>query len=159
MNLAEILKKENIFIGDSYTGTDSFYADYCGFLMARGIIENKEEVKRLFIKRENLNSTAIGKGAAAPHIFSAVFKEFLFSFAYIKNGVDFKTPDEGRVYLVFLIMSDERDVALHLKMLGRITHLIKDTDVVDRMKEVPEPGPEEIYALLAEREKLVGADL
>jgi mannitol/fructose-specific phosphotransferase system IIA component (Ntr-type) len=153
MNLAEILKKENIFIGDSYTDTDGFYADYCGFLMERRVINNKEEVKRLFIKRENLSSTAIGKGAAAPHIFSEEFNEFLFSIAYIKNGVDFKAPDGGNVYLVFLIMSNERDVSLHLKMLGHITRLIKDTDVVDRMNEIPEPDPDKIYSLLAEKEK------
>ena len=139
-----MLKEENIFIGDFYPDTDSFYADYCGFLVKRGIIKNNEEVKRLFIKRENLSSTAIGKGAAAPHIFSTEFAEFLFSIAYIKNGVDFKAPDGGSVYLVFLIMSDQQDVSLHLKTLGCIAHLIKNSDVVERMRKVPEPGPQEI---------------
>jgi mannitol/fructose-specific phosphotransferase system IIA component (Ntr-type) len=153
MKLAEMLKKENIFVGEFYKDTDSFYADYCGFLVERGIVKNKEEVKRLFIKRENLSSTAIGKGAAAPHIYSPEFKELFFSAAFIKKGVDFKAPDGGRVYLVFLIMSDEQEVGIHLKTLGQIAHLIKNTDVVERLKEVPEPGAGEIYHLLAENEK------
>jgi mannitol/fructose-specific phosphotransferase system IIA component (Ntr-type) len=152
MKLTEMLKKENIFIGESYRDTDSLYAAYSGFLVERGIVNNKEEVKRLYIKRENLSSTAIGKGAAAPHIYSPEFKELLFSVAYIKKGVDFKAPDGGGVYLVFLIMSDEQEVGTHLKILGQIAHLIKHTDVVERIKEIPDPKPEDLYRLIAEKE-------
>ena len=87
MNLADILDKENVFIAESIGNTDRFYSSYTEFLANRGIIKNKKEVKRLFIKREHLQSTAIGKGAAAPHIFSAEFSQFLFSIAFIKNSV------------------------------------------------------------------------
>ena len=155
MNLAEILKKENIFIADTFENTSRFYSAYSEFLVQRGIIKEKKEVKRLFIKRENLQSTAIGKGAAAPHIFSPEFSQFLFSIAFIKNGVDFNAPDQGNVYLVFLIMSDERDVGLHLKTLAHIGRLVKCTDVVDRMKEVHNPDTDEIYNILVEKEKSV----
>jgi len=62
MNLAEILNKENIFIADTFENTSRFYSAYSEFLLQRGIIKNKKEVKRLFIKRENLHSAAIGKG-------------------------------------------------------------------------------------------------
>lgn len=155
MNLADILKKENIFIADTFENTDRFYSTYSEFLVHRGIIKNKIEVKRLFIKRENLQSTAIGKGAAAPHIFSPEFSQFLFSIAFIKNGVDFKAPNGGNVYLVFLIMSDERDVGMHLKTLAHIGRLVKCTDVVDSMKEVQNPDVDEIYNILLEKEKSV----
>lgn len=155
MNLADILKKENIFIVDTLENTDRFYSAYSEFLVQRGIIKNKKEVKRLFVKRENVHSTAIGKGAAAPHIFSSEFPQFLFSIAFIKNGVDFKALDEGNVYLVFLIMSDERDVGLHLKTLAHIGRLVKCTDVVDDMKKLQNPGLDEIYNILLEKEKSI----
>lgn len=155
MNLANILKKENIFIADSAENTDRFYSVYSEFLVQRGIIKNKKEIKRLFIKRENLQSTAIGKGAAAPHIFSPEFSQFLFSIAFIKTGVDFKAPDQRNVYLIFLIMSDERDVGLHLKTLAHIGRLVKCTDVVDDMKKLQNPGLDEIYNILLEKEKSV----
>jgi mannitol/fructose-specific phosphotransferase system IIA component (Ntr-type) len=155
MNLADILEKENIFIADNFEDTDLFYSAYSEFLVQRGIIKNKKEVKRLFIKRENLQSTAIGKGAAAPHIFSPEFSQFLFSIALIKKGMDFKAPDQGNVYLVFLIMSDERDVGLHLKTLAHIGRLVKCTEVVDSMKELLNPDADEIYNILLEKEKSV----
>jgi len=155
MNLADIIEKENIFIADTFENTGRFYSAYSEFLVKRGIIKNKKEVKRLFIKRENVHSTAIGKGAAAPHIFSSEFSQFLFSIAFIKNGVDFKALDEGNVYLVFLIMSDERDVGMHLKTLAHIGRLVKCTDLVDNMKEVQNPDVDEIYNILLEKEKSV----
>ncbi|MGD2089179.1 MAG: PTS sugar transporter subunit IIA [Candidatus Aminicenantes bacterium] len=155
MNLADILEKENIFIADNVEDTDRFYSAYSEFLLQRGIIKNKKEVKRLFIKRENLHSTAIGKGAAAPHIFSPEFSQFLFSIAFIKQGVDFKATDQGNVYLVFLIMSDERDVGLHLKTLAHIGRLVKCTDVVDRIKEIQNPDADELYNILLEEENSV----
>jgi PTS system nitrogen regulatory IIA component len=155
MNLAEILNKEDIFIADTFENTSRFYSAYSDFLVQRGIINDKKEVKRLFIKRENLHSTAIGKGAAAPHIFSPEFSQFLFSIAFIKNGLDFKAPDEGNVYLVFLIMSDERDVGMHLKALAHIGRLVKCTDVVESMKKSQNPDADEIYNILVEKEKSV----
>ncbi len=155
MNLAEILNKENIFIAETFENTDLFYSAYSGFLVQRRIIKNKKEIKRLFIKRENLQSTAIGKGAAAPHIFSPELSQFFFSIAFIKNGVDFKAPDQGNVYLVFLIMSDERDVGLHLKTLAHIGRLVKCTDVVDEMKKLQNLNVDEIYNILLEKEKSV----
>jgi len=153
MNLAKMLKKENIFIADTYEDTDSFYADYSGFLKQRGIINNKEAIKRLFVKRENVQSTAIGKGAAAPHIFSDKFPQFIFSMALIKNGLDFKAPDNGNVYLVFLLMSDERDVGMHLKSLAHIGRLVRCTDIVADTKKTG--NADEVYNILLEKEKTI----
>jgi len=155
MNLAEMLKKENIFVADTFKDTDRFYADYSEFLKQRGIVKNKKEVKRLFVKRENVQSTAIGKGAAAPHIFSGEFSEFLFSIAFLKEGVDFNAPDQGKVYLVFLIMSAERDVGLHLKTLAHIGRLVKCTDVVENMRKLQNPNVDELYNLLLDQEKSI----
>lgn len=153
MDLSTHLKKDTIFIADFYKDTDSFYSDYATFLQEKGFAGNSETVKRLFIKRENVQSTGIKKGAAAPHIFSEEFSEFIFSLALIKQGMDFKAPDEQKVYLIFLLMSDERDVGLHLKSLAHIARLVRCTDVVEEAKKVQ--SPDELYNLLVEKEKLI----
>jgi PTS system nitrogen regulatory IIA component len=153
MNLAKILKKKNIFIINSCKNTDEFYSEYAKFLKERGIVSDWKAIKRLFIKREKVQSTGINKGAAAPHIFSGEFKEFLFSAALIKEGLDFKSPDEGDVFLVFLIMSDERDVGLHLKTLAHIARLVSSTDIVEEVNKVETAA--EIHEIFEEKEKLV----
>ncbi len=153
MNLAEMLKKGHIFFADSFDDTDSFYSEFSGFLKKNGVIRDKENIKRLFVKRESVFSTAIGKGAAAPHIFSPEFAEFLFCVASIKKGVDFKAPDEQPVYLVFLIMSDERDVGRHLKTLAHIARLVGSTDIVENVKKAN--SADDVFNAVLESEKLI----
>ncbi len=153
MNFMNFLDKENIFISDYYEDTDSLYADFAHFLKQKGIIKDKEKIKRLFIKRENIQSTAIGKGAAAPHIFSDEFSKFILLIAFIKNGMDFKSPDGEKVFLVFLIMSDEQDIGMHLKTLAHIARFVKTTDVVTCVKK--SKNAQEIFNTIIEKEKLI----
>jgi PTS system nitrogen regulatory IIA component len=153
MELSKYLKKETIFIADSYENTDSFYADYSSFLKEKGIILNREAIKRLFIKRENVQSTGIKKGAAAPHIFSGEFPDFIFSLARVKKGLDFKAPDEKDVFLVFILMSNERDVGLHLKALALIARLVNHTDIVEAAKSAQ--TPDELFNVFVQKEKSI----
>jgi PTS system nitrogen regulatory IIA component len=153
MNLTELLNPENIFIADSFEGTDAFYSAFADFLREKGIINDNENAKRLFVKRENVHSTAIGRGSAAPHIFSSEFSKFLFTVALLKEGVDFKAPDEQKVYLVFLIMSDEREVGKHLKTLAHIARLIKSTEVVEKVKQAGDAN--DVFDAIKESETLI----
>lgn len=153
MDLSTHLKKETIFIADSYEDTDNFYGAYSTFLKEKGIVESSETVKRLFVKRENVQSTGIKKGAAAPHIFSDQFSEFIFSLALVREGMDFKAPDEEKVFLVFLLMSGERDVGLHLKSLAHIARLVRCTDIVEAAKNAQ--SADELYNILIEKEQLI----
>jgi len=153
MNVSKHLKKETILISDFYENTDRFYSEYASFLKKKGIIRNSEAIKRLFIKRENVQSTGINNGAAAPHIFSDEFSEFIFSLALIKKGMDFKAPDKEKVFLVFLIMSSERDVGLHLKSLAHIARLVRSTNIVQEAKKAK--NADELYQIILEKEKLI----
>ena len=153
MNLGEILKEKNIFIADKYPDTDSFYNDFSKFLKKNANIKNSEKVKLLFIKRESVQSTAIGKGAAAPHIFSDEFSEFVFFLALIKEGMDFKSSDNKQVYLIFLIMSDEREVGLHLKSLAHIARLVSSTDIVEAMKSAQ--NSQDVINIYKQKDQLI----
>jgi len=153
MNLSKILKKENIFIADQYPDTDGFYNDFSKFLKENAIIKNVDKVKLLFIKRESVQSTAIGRGAAAPHIFSEEFSEFTFSMALIKEGMDFKSSDNKPVFLIFLIMSDEREVGLHLKSLAHIARLVSSTDIVEAMKSAK--SSQDIINIFKQKDQLI----
>ncbi len=146
MHLSDLIDNRHLFIADSFDNTDSFYAEYANFLKDNDIIKDPDKIKRLFIKREGVHSTAIGKGAAAPHIYSEEFSQFIFSIAIIKKGLDFKAPDKGKVYVVFLIMSDDHDVPRHLKTLSFIAKLVSDTNIIDELSKCN--TPEDIAKIL-----------
>lgn len=153
MKLATYLKKENIFICDTCKDTGHLYGDFSHFLKERGIISDARKVKRLFVKRESVQSTGIGRGVATPHIFSDEFPEFLLSMALVRQGVDFRAPDGREVHVVFLIMSDDRDIGLHLKTLAHLARLTGSMDIVAALKGVRDE--DEAFRLVLEKEKAI----
>ncbi len=134
MELYKKIEPQNILFLDSIATTDSLYAEYSVFLKQRGLIQTEDKIKRLFIKRENVQSTAIGRGTAIPHIFSEEFQRFTIGLAIIRNGLEYKAPDNEPVFAVFLIMSDERSVGQHLKTLAYIAKLAQDSDFAERIR-------------------------
>lgn len=153
MKLSEYLKEDRIYIADTFKDTGSFYHAFASLLKEKNLIRDSKTVKRLFIKRESIQSTGIGKGAAAPHIFSKEFAEFVIFVGLIRQGLDFKSPDGMNVFLVFLIMSDDRDVGLHLKTLAHIARLTVDTDLVSAAREIS--TADELFRLILEKEKQI----
>jgi mannitol/fructose-specific phosphotransferase system IIA component (Ntr-type) len=153
MKLAKYLKTENIYITGTCKDTGSFYGEFSLFLKERGLIEDVKKVKRLFVKRESIQSTGIGKGVATPHIFSGEFPDFLLAVAFLRSGLDFKAPDGRDVQLVFLIMSDDRDIGLHLKTLAHIARLTAGSDIISGLQNARSAA--EIYDILLEKEKAI----
>ena len=153
MKLATYLKKENIYICEASKDTSHFYGDFSQFLQKTGIIRDVKKVKRLFIKRESLHSTGIGRGVATPHIFSDEFAEFFLAMALVRQGLDFKAPDGRNVQVIFLIMSDDRDIGLHLKTLAHLARLTASADLVAALKDARDEG--EAFALVLEKEKAI----
>ena len=153
MKLANYLKKENIYISDSSKDTSNFYGECSQFLKEKGIIGDVRKVKRLFIKRESVQSTGIGKGVATPHIFSDEFSDFFLAMAVIRKGLDFKSPDGLKVHVIFLIMSDDRDIGLHLKTLAHIARLTNSGDIVSSLKGIGDAAA--VYDMVLEKEKSI----
>jgi mannitol/fructose-specific phosphotransferase system IIA component (Ntr-type) len=153
MKLAKFLKVENIFITETCKDTGGFYGEFSLFLKERGLIEDARKVKRLFVKRESVQSTGIGRGIATPHIFCNEFSSFLLAAAWIRHGLDFKSPDKLDVRLVFLIMSDDRDIGLHLKTLAHIARLASGADLIQPLKNAGSAA--DILDVLLEKEKAI----
>lgn len=153
MKLSDYLKEDRIHVADAFKDTSSFYHTFASLLKERNVIHNIKTVQRLFIKRESIQSTGIGGGAAAPHIFSNEFSKFAIFVSLIQKGLDFKSPDGRDVFLVFLIMSDDRDVGLHLKTLAHISRLISGTDLIDAARKTTTAG--ELFQLILEKEKRI----
>jgi len=153
MKLAKYLKKENIYICETSKDTSHFYGEFSQFLKEKGIVSDTRKVKRLFVKRESVQSTGIGKGVATPHIFSDEFADFFLAMAVIRKGMDFKAPDGQSVHVIFLIMSDDRDIGLHLKTLAHIARLTNSGDIVASLKNTADAT--DMYSLILEKEKAI----
>ncbi len=86
--------------------------------------KSKKIIEKI-MKREQLESTGIGNGIAIPHARTEEVDELTVLFAHSKEGVNFKALDGKPVYLIFLILSRERDKNLYIKVLARLSRLLK----------------------------------
>src|ERR1044071_10229293 len=75
---------------------------------------------RIIQRRENLGSTAIGRGIAIPHCRSLVVNRLRLAFGRRSEGVDFKAIDEKPVHFFFLIVAPPLEVSnQYLPVLGK----------------------------------------
>ena len=99
----------------------------------------------VLLERERLGTTGIGRGIAIPHGKLKELNQLYGLFARLEKPVDF---DAAPVDLVFLLLAPESAGADHLKALARISRLLRDEGICDRLRGSNQP--EALYALLLE---------
>ena len=116
-----------------------------------GRIKNKKALLDGLIERENMGSTAIGNGAAIPHAKIDGLSEPILAFARSLEGVDFNSLDGEKTYIFFILISAKEEVGSHLKILAKISHLIKDKFYINLFRKAK--SKEEILKLVSAAEK------
>jgi PTS system nitrogen regulatory IIA component len=94
---------------------------------------NQEEMVRVLLERERLGSTGVGDGIAIPHGKLKSLESLLVGFGRSHKGVDFEAIDGKPAYLFFLLMAPENSTGAHLRMLARISRLLKDSSFRERL--------------------------
>jgi PTS system nitrogen regulatory IIA component len=94
---------------------------------------NQEEMIRVLLERERLGSTGIGGGIAIPHGKLKSLESLLVGFGRSHKGVDFEALDGKPAHLFFLLMAPENSTGAHLRMLARISRLLKDSTFKRRL--------------------------
>ena len=64
--------------------------------------------------------------------------------------MDFNALDNNPVHLFFLLLAPEDAVGMHLKMLARISRILKDPAVRKSLLEAPDAAA--IYAIIQEQD-------
>jgi len=111
---------------------------------------DRTEVFRVLQERERLGSTGIGDGVAIPHGKLKRAGDLVLAFGRSTNGVDFDALDGRKVHIFFLLIAPEEAFGLHLKMLGRISRILKDPAVRKGLMEAPDAAA--IYGIIREQD-------
>lgn len=99
-----------------------------------GKLKDKKVFLRAILEREKMGSTGIGNGVAIPHAKSKAVKGLVLAFARSGEGLDFGALDGEKVHLFFMLASAEALVGEHLKILAKISYLIKDKFTLESLK-------------------------
>ena len=112
---------------------------------------NQEEMVRVLLERERLGSTGIGGGIAIPHGKLKSLESLLVGFGRSRKGVDFEAIDGKPAHLFFLLMAPENSTDAHLRMLARISRLLKDSTFKQRLMAAGDRG--ELYMVIANEDR------
>ena len=109
---------------------------------------SEREIFDVILQRERLGSTGVGNGIAIPHGKLTGLPAIVGVFARLESPIDFEALDDQPVDLVFLLLAPEGAGADHLKALSRIARLLRDPDVVARLRAIDSASA--IYAFLSD---------
>jgi len=101
--------------------------------------------------RERLGTTGVGNGIAIPHGKLAKLERLHGLFARLEQPIDFQAIDERPVDLIFVLLAPETAGADHLKALARISRLLRDQTVCEKLRGTDDA--EALYAILTESEE------
>lgn len=107
----------------------------------------EREIFDTILQRERLGSTGVGNGIAIPHGKLPGVKRITGIFARLEVPVDFEALDDQPVDLLFLLLAPEGAGADHLKALSRIARVLRDRDIVTKIRGTRDAAA--IHALLA----------
>jgi PTS system nitrogen regulatory IIA component len=111
-------------------------------------VKNRRELIEEILKRDELMSTAIGRGIAIPHVRLSSVTDLVVSVGISKTGVaDFQTLDDEPVRLVIMIAAAANQHAYYLQTLSFYSSRLKDPRLRNAILDAPDPP--EAYRLLA----------
>lgn len=102
----------------------------------------------VLLERERLGTTGVGNGIAIPHGKLSELKGLYGVFARLEKPINFESIDEQPVDLIFLLLAPETAGADHLKALARVSRLLRDKGVCEKLRGTD--NPDGLFALLTE---------
>lgn len=84
------------------------------------------DIMHVLMERERLGSTGIGEGVGIPHGKLKNLESLVLGLGISHKGVDFESIDYRPAYIFFLLITPEDSTGLHLKVLARISRLLKN---------------------------------
>ena len=109
--------------------------------------QNERSIFEVLLQREKLGTTAVGYGVAIPHGKLPKLEKLVGLFARLERPIDFEALDGQPVDLIFLLLAPEGAGADHLKALARVARLLREAEMVARLRESRDPDA--LYAVLA----------
>lgn len=145
MKIIDVLQKEAILIDLKAKDKRGVIVEM-GAPAARlsGIAE--EEIVQVLMDRERLGSTGIGDGVGIPHGKLKTLNSLVVGFGISRKGIDFESIDNRPTHIFFLLLTPENSTGLHLKLLARISRVLKSKPVRDQLLGAADA--DELYSII-----------
>jgi PTS system nitrogen regulatory IIA component len=103
-------------------------------------IKNEKELVEEILKREELMSTAIGRGIAIPHVRLSSVTDLVMSVGICKHDlIDFQTIDDPPVRILIMIAAAYNQHSYYLQTLSFFSSKLKGKEVRDALLACKDP--------------------
>ena len=110
-------------------------------------VKNAKELEVEILKREELMSTAIGRGIAIPHVRLSSVTDLVMSVGICKNPIiDFQTIDDTPVRILIMIAAAYNQHSYYLQTLSFLSAKLKSPELREALLNTSDPM--EAYNLL-----------
>lgn len=113
-------------------------------------VKNLEKVRDTVLEREKIMSTGVGKNFAIPHGKTDAVEDVICAFGRSTEPIEYQSLDDQPVHIVFLIVGQDNQVSLHIKLLSRISRMMTNDDF--RAKLIGAKTTQEILAIFKNEE-------
>ena len=111
-------------------------------------IKNESELTAEILKREELMSTAIGKGIAIPHVRLSSVTDLVMAVGVCKKPIsDYQTIDDEPVDLLFMIAAAYNQHSLYLKTISHFCGKLKQESLHENI--INAKDAQEVFSLLS----------
>ena len=117
-----------------------------------GLKLNSSSIIDILKQRESLGSTGIGDGVAIPHGKISDLNDIVVAFGRSDEGIVYDSLDGKPVHLFFLLLAPENSAGQHLKILAKISKMLKDANF--RKKLLKAGSQSELYKIIIEQENI-----
>ena len=155
MNVLNYLDTDGILLGVRQKNKKSIISSMLDHLIQKNKIskDSKKEILKAIIQREEAGSTAIGNHIALPHARLNSVKDAIVCIGISKEGVEFDSLDQEPVNIIALLISNQKEAGLHLKMLAFLARMLRDKYLVQRLKS--SKSEKEVIELLDKQQQAV----
>lgn len=151
VSITELLSEEVVETNLQATDRGDVFDELVGMLVERNKLGDAEVALNALREREDILSTGIGNGLAIPHAKVDILDNFIAAFARVPDGVDFKSLDGKPAHLIFLLLSPQGEAGRHVRILARISRILKNARLRPRLMEADTAS--EILDLIREEEE------
>jgi PTS system nitrogen regulatory IIA component len=130
MKISQLLHKSSI-IADLTASDKKGVVDELSASISTATTASAKDIATVLMEREQLGSTGIGGGVAIPHGKLDKVKSIQVGLGLSRKGVSYDSLDNKPVHIFFLLLTPANSAGEHLKVLARISQLLK----IDQFKK------------------------
>jgi len=137
--VSALLSSDQVLVGIDAGTKEAVIAALVGAVAGSADVLDADLLEADVLAREQAMSTGVGHGIALPHARSAATSGTVVALATLRQSVDFAAFDGEPVRIALLLAGPEAERGGHVRLLSRVSLLLSNADVRERLLAAESP--------------------